>query len=26
VRVIGSVARGTATPESDIDFLVTLAP
>lgn len=26
VRVFGSVARGTATAESDIDFLVTFDP
>jgi uncharacterized protein len=26
VRVIGSVARGSATPTSDIDFLVSLGP
>ena len=26
VRVFGSVARGTATSESDIDFLVDIAP
>jgi predicted nucleotidyltransferase len=26
VRVFGSVARGEATPESDIDLLVTFAP
>jgi predicted nucleotidyltransferase len=26
LRVIGSVARGTATPASDVDFLVTLEP
>jgi len=26
VRVIGSVARGTAAPTSDVDFLVTLRP
>jgi predicted nucleotidyltransferase len=26
VRIFGSVARGEATPESDIDFLVELAP
>lgn len=26
LRIIGSVARGTATPASDVDFLVALAP
>ena len=26
VRVFGSVARGDATPESDVDFLVTFEP
>jgi hypothetical protein len=26
VRIIGSVARGTATPASDVDFLVALEP
>ena len=26
VRVIGSVARGSATPDSDVDFLVSFAP
>ncbi|TVR19572.1 MAG: nucleotidyltransferase [Anaerolineaceae bacterium] len=26
VRVFGSVARGEATPESDVDFLVTFQP
>jgi len=26
VRVFGSVARGDATPESDVDFLVTMEP